>query len=132
MNDKDLDKLISAALEDEINIPEGLSERLENKLSVYQSAVAPVKKSGKFFIITGIAATVLFCVGLFFALNFRSQYSSEKFADTFQDPVEAEMYAEKVLLMVSENLNKGLDSFEKAKENIDNTNKVLNNNLTIK
>jgi hypothetical protein len=131
MNDKDLDQLIRDIFEDEIKIPEGLSERLESNLRMYEPADVPVKKSNKFLIISSIAASILLCIGLFFAINSHSQ-DSDKLADTFQDPIEAEMYAEKALMMVSENLNKGLKPLEKAKENIDITNQVLNNNLTFK
>ena len=145
MNDKELNKLISDAFEDEIKIPEGLSERLENRLNkeiqkhsslVILNEVKDLKDSSslrndKRIAVFAIAASILLCVGLFFAINFHSQ-DSDKLADTFQDPIEARIYAEKTLIMVSENLNKGLDSFEKAKENMDYTHKVLNNSLTIK
>jgi hypothetical protein len=127
MNDKDLDKLISAFFEDDTDIPEGLSERLENKINKYIKRRDSEIRGKIYLKYTGIAASILLCTGLFFMKSFNKSVK-----DTFKNPVEAEIYAKQTLALVSENLNKGLSSFDKAKENIEHTNKILNNTLTIK
>jgi hypothetical protein len=134
---KDIYKIIYDSFEEEIKIPAELSEKLEKKIDGYitegeaKSVIYNVKeRSNNYYKYIGIAATVVLFVGLFFIKQFNA---SDKFAkETFKDPVEAEIYAKKTLALVSANLNKGLSSFEKVKENIDNANKLLNNILTIK
>jgi hypothetical protein len=128
MNDKDLDKLISASIENGIDVPEGLSERLESKIDRYIEHRHSGSGGKKYFSYIGIAASILLCAGLFFTKPF----SGKTIKDTFKNPAEAEMYARQTLSLVSENLNRGLSSFDRAKENIDNTNKILNSTLTIK
>jgi bacteriorhodopsin len=127
MNDKDLDKIISDYFENEIKIPERLSERIENRINT------KIKESGirnrKHFKWINIAASVLLCTGLFFTVYYKSNHS---FPDTFQDPAEAATCAEQTLAFVSTTLNLGLSSVETTKDYIENTNKILNNNLTFK
>jgi hypothetical protein len=130
MNDKYLDKLISASFEDEISIPENLSERLENEINKYIKRRNSEIRGRIHLKYTCIAASILVCTGLFFMKPFNTSDKSIK--DTFKDPVEAEIYVRQTLALVSENLNKGLSSFDKAKNNIDNTNRILNNILIIK
>jgi hypothetical protein len=130
MDDKNLDKWIGNAFEEEIKIPERLSDRLENKMESYIEAQKLKTKRQNYFKYMGIAASVTLCVGLFFTKFF---YVSDKPAkDTFKDPVEAEIYVKQTLALVSANLNKGLSALDKTRKNIDNTNKILNNTLTIK
>jgi hypothetical protein len=130
MNDKDLDKLISVSFENGTNVPKGLSERLESKIDQYIEHRHSETGGKKYFGYIGIVASILLCAGLFFMKFFNT--SDKLVKDTFKNPVEAEICAGQTLALISENLNKGLSSFDKAKKNIDNTNKILNNTLKIK
>jgi hypothetical protein len=51
--------------------------------------------------------------------------------DTYTDPREAAVAAEKILTMVSVNLNKGFLPLEKTRESIEKTNELLNENLKL-
>ena len=75
------------------------------------------------------AAVALLCIGLFFANGRQSK--TDYFTDTFTNPQDAAIAAEQALLLVASKLNKGLAPYEKFRENLNNTNKILNDNLTI-
>jgi hypothetical protein len=128
-----INKLINEVFEEEIKIPEGLSERLEKNLDNYIYDNREKKTSNninfrKLIIYVGsLAASILLCVGLFFIKN-----DKNRIADTFQDPVEAEMFAVKMLTLVSTELNKGITPYEKVNEKVNRTNEIINKNLTIK
>jgi hypothetical protein len=133
-----VDRDLFLALHDSshIRIPQGFSERLEQRIDrhIKETDAGNKNKSVQpgikrlFIGIGSIAATLLLLAGIFF---FREKSTVESYAitDTFTDPQEAALVAERALMLVSLNLNKGLSPLEKVKESMDKTNKLLNENL---
>lgn len=118
-----------------IPLPKKISERLENVIDKHIAETAlqenrsPLKIKKIFIGITGIAATILLCIGLFFISDKHPQ--SHIIADTYTNPEEAAVAAEKALMLVSTKLNKGLSPLEKAKESVNKTNELLNENFKL-
>lgn len=61
MDDKKIDELINKALQEDLALPEGLSERLERQIDfLAQEEISPrVSRRRSFYWITGIAAAIL-------------------------------------------------------------------------
>ena len=61
MDDKRIDELINKALQEDLALPEGLSERLERRIDfLAQEEVSPrVSRRRSFYWISGIAAAIL-------------------------------------------------------------------------
>ena len=61
MDDKKIDELINKALQEDLALPEGLSERLERQIDfLAQEEVSPrVSRRRSFYWISGIAAAIL-------------------------------------------------------------------------
>jgi hypothetical protein len=90
------DELAIASLEREMNL---WVDKQDNK-----------EKSIRFKLwASGIAAGVVLLIGATFLLKY---YQSEKSRDTYQDPQIAYLEAKKVLLFVSQSLNKGTDKLQ--------------------
>ena len=118
----------------DIPLPEGIAERLETAIDKHIAETsAPIGKKIYFnrlyAVISGAAAVVLLCVGIFFLTEKQSQ--TNYIADTYSDPKEAALAAEQALLFVSNKLNQGLSPLEKVTESVDKTNKLLNETITI-
>ncbi len=130
MNDKRIDELIERALREEQTLPEGLSQRLEASIDSW----AKKEEKGKvvsfrrklWYGISSAAAVVLLCVGLFF---FQQNASRNVMADTYSDPEEAAVVAEKALLLLSQNLNRGIAEVNNAGDEIEKVNDILNKQL---
>lgn len=131
MNDKEIDDLINKALREEQALPKGLSERLERQIDSW--AAEEEKKTRSFSLkrslywVSGIAAAILLCIGIF-------QYSTplqphEQMADTYTNPKEAAATAQKALLLMSQNLNKGFNQMDNAQQEINKVNNILNKHL---
>ncbi len=116
-----------------IQLPEGISERLENAIDKHIAETNPQKSSSKtrtlFIRITSAAAVILLCIGLFFTTDKHTK--SNMIADTYTDPEEAAMVAEQTLMLVSAKLNQGFYPLEKVKESVDKTNELLNENFKL-
>jgi len=147
-NNKDLeekwhtDRDILIALHDssDITLPEGIGERLENAIdshiaetssneneTVYKKIPLHSKTRRFFIALASSAAAILICIGIYFAVENRP--NPNMIADTFTNPEEAAVAAEKALTLVSTKLNQGLSSLEKVKESVDKTNELLNDNF---
>ena len=50
-------------------------------------------------------------------------------ADTFSDPKEAALVAEKALVLLSQNLNKGLEQAQASTEEMRQINQIINKHL---
>ena len=111
MDDKKIDELINKALQEDLALPEGLSERLERQIDfLAQEEISPrVSRRRSFYWISGIAAPVM--------------------ADTFTDPEEAAVVAQNALAFMSRNLNKGLGQVNEASQEITKINKIVNKHL---
>ena len=108
MNDKNIDELINKALQEEQALPEGLSRRLEEQINAW-------------------AASILLCIG-FFQYDVPS-YAPDRLHDTYTNPEDAAVAAEKALLLLSHNLNKGISQVNDAGQEIDKVNNILNKHL---
>lgn len=132
MTDKQIDELIERALKAEQTLPEGLSRRLEQQIDRWEAQEEKGKqfrlhKHPLFYWIGGIAASLLLCVGVFFHAT--SSDKQNKLADTYTDPQEAAVAAEKALLLLSDNLNKGFAQVNEAGAEIRKVNNILNKHL---
>ena len=138
MDDKHLDELIRKALQEDMELPEGLGERLEQTIDRLAAGSAP---SGKATLprrsilrhpllrwTAGVAAALL-AAGLF--LFTERQDTDRLLTDTFSDPREAALAADQALALLSRNLNKGLGQVSEAGEGIANTRKILQDDLKI-
>ena len=131
MNDKNIDELINKALQEEQALPEGLSRRLEQQIDAW--AVAEEKKTRSLtrrrslYWLSGVAAVALLCIGIF--RYDAPSHTPDRLADTYTNPEDAAVAAEKALLLMSQNLNKGLSQVNNAGQEIDKVNNILNKHL---
>jgi hypothetical protein len=122
-----------------IHIPEESLKRLEHQIDNHikktgitsKNIFLRTKKTKRLYISIGsIAAAVLLLAGIFF-FHDKSSVKNDVLTDTLTDPQEAAIVVEKVLALVSSNLNKGLSPLEKVKYSINKTNELLNENLNL-
>ena len=123
MDDKRIDELINKALQEDLALPEGLSERLERRIDfLAQEEVSPrVSRRRSFYWISGIAAAIL---GALFLIFTETNRPAPTMADTFTDPEEAAVVAQNALAFMSRNLNKGLGQVNEAGQEITKINKI--------
>lgn len=117
-------RLFKALYNEEIQIPEGISERLDKAIERMDKSSPASNNKRRYFSywISGVAAVALLCIGLFFVTP---QSAKPQMADTFEDPVEAAMAAEKAIAFMSSYMNKGLDQVSDAGQEIKKMNQVL-------
>lgn len=128
MNDNDINRLIQAALNDESALPEGLSERLEQRIDQLAAndakrIVYPTQKKRSLYWLSGIAASLLIGLVFFFQVE---QVRHTPLADTYNDPAEAAMIAEEALIFLSTQLNKGMNQVAEAGKEVDRVNTIIN------
>lgn len=106
----------------------------EEKTTI-SNTVTTNKKKYILFRAVSVAAciAVLFSIG-FFVINKNdvqppNVVAQTELKDTYSDPNEAYAEAEKALLLVSKNLNKGLDQLALAQENIHKSTEIVNKSL---
>lgn len=132
MNDKMIDELINKALHEEQNIPEGLSQRLEMQIDAWATAEKKqarlVSRRHTLYLLAGIAASILLCLGIF-QPALLPIHPKHVLTDTYTNPQEAAAAAQKALLFMSQNLNKGIDQAQEAREEINKVNSILNKHL---
>lgn len=132
MNDKEINELIDKVLRQDMALPEGLSERLEQQIDAWsvKEKKEPVRSTFQrrsVYWFSGAAAIALLCVGLF-QLE-RTRPYENRLADTYTNPKEAADAAQKALLFMSENLNKGMDQVDNARKEINKVNTIVNKHL---
>ena len=126
MDDKELDRMIDEALD--IPIPKGLAERLEQHID-HMAANEKKRKLHRFiYWATSTAAVILLCIGIFMGIESPSNHN--KLADTYTDPAEAAIAAEKALAFMSAQLNKGLEQVNEAGQKIENVNQIVYKHLS--
>lgn len=133
MDDKKIDELINKALQEEQALPEGLSRRLEKQIDTWASTEEKKTRSltrrRTLYWLSGVAATILLCISF---LQYKSSYQAhDRLSDTYTNPKDAAAAAEKALLLLSQNLNKGISQVDNAGQEIDKVNNILNKHLTI-
>lgn len=132
MNDKQIDELINKVLLEEQALPEGLSSRLEQQIDAWAATGQNETRRSSFrrrslYWLSGVAAAALLCVGIF-QLNELNR-ADHRMADTYTDPQEAAMVAQKALALLSSNLNKGIDQMNDAQQEMNKINNILNKHL---
>ena len=117
MDDKKIDELINKALQEDLALPEGLSERLERQIDfLAQEEISPrVSRRRSFYWI--------------FVMFTETNRPAPVMADTFTDPEEAAVVAQNALAFMSRNLNKGLGQVNEASQEITKINKIVNKHL---
>lgn len=130
MNEKQLDEWIKKALEQEMTLPEGLSDRLEQRIDSWASE-QPAKRTAslrrRLFGLSSAAAILLLAIGISLFTGVLPRKTV--LADTYTDPKEAARVAQETLLFMSENLNKGIEQAKEAENEINNINEILNKHL---
>ncbi len=125
MDDKDFDRIMDEALD--IPIPEGLAERLEQQINNLAAEEKKVKFRRILYWVSGAAAVILLCIGIFLGTVITPD--QKKLADTYTDPAEAALVAEKALAFMSVQLNKGLDQVNDAGQEIGKVNQIVNKHI---
>ena len=130
MNEQEIDQLIKQALQAEAELPKGLQERLEKQIDSLTEAERPhirLAPARSFrWIVSGIAAAF---IGTLFWIQIAQKAAPPTPADTFSDPKEAALVAEKALVMLSQNLNKGLEQAQASTEEMRQINQIINKHL---
>ena len=127
MDDKKIDELINKALQEEQALPEGLSRRLEKQIDTWASTEEKKTRSLTRRRLSGVAASILLCISF---LQYKSSYQAyDRLSDTYTNPKDAAAAAEKALLLLSQNLNKGISQVDNAGQEIDKVNNILNKHL---
>ncbi len=131
MDDKKIDELINKALQEEQALPEGLSRRLEQQIDAWASAEEKKTRSWtrrrSLYWLSGAVAAILLCIAVF--QYDVSSLTPDRPRDTYTNPEEAAVAAEKALLLLSQNLNKGISQVNDAEQEIDKVNNILNKHL---
>jgi hypothetical protein len=131
-----MDELNYEALE-KIPIPEGLEERLSKKIDEWdqeeqkQKAVTRRLPLPRVLRYTAAAACVALVFGVGYHILSQEKYTNLAEQDTYQDPLMAQQEAERALLLLASNLNKGMGQLEKAKALSDKAEKTLNERLNV-
>ena len=119
MDNKQIDELIRKALSEEESLPEGLSDRLDQYINSLSDEELSPKKVSLFtkqilYLVSGIAASLILGIAVFT----QPEQQKTTISDTFTDPQEAAIAAEKALAFMSIQLNKGLDQVSDARQEI--------------
>ena len=126
------DRKLFVALKEmnERELPEGVSERLEQKID--QLASLPTTKRSMIRNLSlwggSVAAAILVLVGVFV---FEGKEPIPARMDTFDNPAEASKVATEALSLISMNLNKGLNQVETAQKDMDKVNARMNELLNL-
>ena len=130
-----MDELNLKTLE-QIPIPEGLEERLSAKIDEWEKEEKQQEAKHRSLFpkalrYTAAAASVVLVVGVGIHLLSEDKYMDLAEQDTYQDPMQAKMEAERALNLLAMNLNKGMGHLEKAKALSDKTEQTLNEQLKV-
>ena len=128
-----MDELDYKALE-QIPIPEGLEERLSAKIDQWEQEEQKAQRRRLFpkalrYIAAAASVALVIGVGYNLVSQERNRILAEQ--DTYQDPIKAQQEAERALMLLAVNLNKGMGHLEKAKALSDKTEKNLYEQLNV-
>lgn len=132
MNDKQLDELIDKVLREDQTLPEGLTNRLEQQINAWAATEKKETMRSSFrrrslYWFSGAAAAILLCAGIFQFTG--TGGNNRQLTDTYSNPQEAAIAAQKALSLLSVNLNKGIEQMNDAQQEIDKVNEILNKHL---
>ena len=128
-----MDELDYKALE-QIPIPEGLEERRSAKIDQWEQEEQKAQRRRLFpkalrYIAAAASVALVIGVGYNLLNQERDRILAEQ--DTYQDPIKAQQEAERALMLLAVNLNKGMGHLEKAKALSDKTEKNLYEQLNV-
>ncbi|MDL2221516.1 hypothetical protein LJC35_03060 [Parabacteroides sp. OttesenSCG-928-N08] len=126
MKEYNMDEQMKQLMEQEKELPEGLSFRLEqyiDTLAAEEEKQKNVRRSlrQRRYTIGGVAAAVAAAFLLFFQIESRITTPD----DTFDNPEEAALAAYEALGFLSQQLNKGLEPLSEAGKEVEKVNKIL-------
>ena len=133
MNDKQPRCRSNKVLREDQTLPEGLSERLEQQIDSWAAAEkketvrSSFHRRSLYWLSGAVAAILLLCVGIFGLTDLNT--GKQQLADTYTNPQEAAIAAQKALAFMSSNLNKGIDQINDAQQEINKVNRILNKHL---
>ena len=121
---------------EQIPIPEGLEERLSAKIDEWELEETKQKAQYRRLLprslrFTAIAASVALVFGVGFHYLRQDEPVNLAEQDTYQDPMLAQLEAERALNLLAANLNKGMGHLEKAKALSDKAENTLNKQLKV-
>lgn len=134
IKDKDIDQLIDDALKEDLTLPEGLSERLEQAIDLAARQETGEREKGKknlnarsywLYAISSAAAALIAALFLIFDEPARPIHLT----DTYNDPHEAAIAAQHALALISTNLNKGLQKADEAQKEFQNAQQIIKKQL---
>ncbi len=116
----------------EIDLP----NQLENKLSLLIDSFSTEEKGSNVFHkkkktdwrwFYGVAASLFILISI--GLYTDSQHKDTRPIDTYQSPEMAYKEVQKVLVLVSCNLNKGVNQYQDAQQGVDRVNKIIDKQI---
>lgn len=110
-------------MNDDVVVPQNLESDLNRLIDQLDEKDKKTKKINWKWA-AGIAASILIVVSCSLYL-LGSKNNDRELVDTYSDPREAYIAAQKALLLASNKLNKGFDQFQDVQNNLDKTNKEL-------
>ncbi|MBR5385473.1 MAG: hypothetical protein IK143_06390 [Bacteroidales bacterium] len=119
----DLDALERAALEENISVPEGLSERIENAIIAEEVLNVPDRRKKVLRILFPVAAAAVVAA----AIVIPSRNSVTPLQDTFDDPYLAYAEVEKAFQKISGQMSAGVEATELAAATAGKPINIINN-----
>jgi len=129
MNEKEIDRIIDQALQEEVEIPKGLADRIAHTIEneAVRTPKFKTKRRNMWLWIATTAAVIVFC--FYSSLPTSKQTKSDLLADTYTNPQDAERVARKAFISLSTNLNKGFDQLKMAEDEFKRAQTIVNKNL---
>jgi len=120
--------LFNALYSETIEVPAEVSERLDKAIDHMGESSRALKPKRQLipYWVSSAAAIILLCIGFFWITQ---QSVEPQIADTFDDPTEAAIAAEKALAFMSSQLNKGLNQVADARQEFEKVDQILNKHL---
>lgn len=117
----------------ESSIEKVIDSLSEEDVSVSSFQAKPKRNTKFIFWASSIAASVLLLVsiGFVYLQHDKPKINNTQIAlrDTYSDPDKAYAEAEKALMLISKNLNKGISEIETLNEGVDKSNEIIEKNL---
>ncbi|MCQ2247170.1 MAG: hypothetical protein MJZ69_10370 [Bacteroidaceae bacterium] len=131
MDEKELDRIIQQASEQELRLPKGLEERLSRHIDMLaekeqKTRIVSMKPRKKAWLWASVAsAAACICLGWFFFAHQPESTFAQFSEDTYTNPDEAEKAACKALAYMGSKLRKGLEQVNDASEKISQANEKV-------
>ena len=116
-------------LYEKIDVPTDLEAKLSGLIDRLETAEKRSKKT--VFWISGIAASMVMLFSIGFLYNAENTFDAPVAANhiVIEDPETASIEAQKALLKIAVNFNKGMEQLNLLPENLQKTNEILNKTI---